>query len=133
MDKVVDKYFEFKPDSAYSANIAISGSGECAGYVRDRAVKLNITNIRVIRRCYDFARRLEEIIHDVDRAVWESCISSVVLSVWCHDQPSLAPTYDFLRRFKWGILQNDAEKRCHPKNWLGRICWIGIDMRGSPI
>ncbi|BBK38148.1 hypothetical protein STAQ_32260 [Allostella sp. ATCC 35155] len=110
LDKVVDKYFEFKPDSAYSANIAISGSGECAGYVRDRAVKLNITNIRVIRRCYDFARRLEEIIHDVDRAVWESCISSVVLSVWCHDQPSLAPTYDFLRRFKWGILQNDAEK-----------------------
>jgi hypothetical protein len=119
LEKVVDLNLRYAPTSAESVDIALkdvrSGTETMNTLIHERATKLGIDNIRVIRKIHRLVSFIEPMLRDFDPHVLNSVASSLVLFGWAHYQPELAPSTEFLkdRRSFWP--QDRHEKEPDPK------------------
>jgi len=116
LEKVVDINVRFAPSAKDSAEIAlktVAGSDEIKRLVSERTVKLGIDNVRVIRKIINFAVQIEPLIRQYNVEVHRSVYSTIVLMAWCHLQPEIAPSKDFLVRRR-GVLVDYLSKSDSP-------------------
>ncbi|RWM89149.1 MAG: hypothetical protein EOR84_25260 [Mesorhizobium sp.] len=99
LEKVVDTNLRFAPTPQESADIAlknIPGDAVLKDLVRVRTTALAIDNVRVIRKLFRFVEEIEPLLKGYKAGVLGSVVSTIVLLGWCHLQPELAPSMDFI-------------------------------------
>lgn len=97
LEKVVDVSLTMKPTSTEAVEVALTGSDDLSKQIAQKCRKLGLSNIRVIRRAAKFAQSIVEHLDDCETKTKDSVISSLILFSWSRDQPSEAPTTDFLK------------------------------------
>ncbi|MCF6433823.1 P-loop NTPase fold protein [Leisingera sp. MMG026] len=111
LEKVVDISIEFCPSAVEAAEAAFDTPDEVSKKVASKCVKLGITNIRVIRRIDRLVRAVQPMISEYSSEVFDTVVASVALFSWSNDQPTEAPSLDFIRSLsaEWAILASDEE------------------------
>lgn len=99
LEKVVDVSLVFDPTSEEAARIALAEGDWVSDLLRDRVVKLGITNIRVIKKVERLARALNRHLAGLEQAVAESAIKTAVIAGWAHLQPDIAISLAEIERF----------------------------------
>lgn len=119
LEKVVDLNLLYAPTSLESVDIALKdingGTKALKSLVHERATKLGIDNIRVIRKIYRLVGLIEPMLRDFDPEVLNSVGSSLVLFGWAHYQPELAPSIEFLKDKQSFFAQDRNQKNPDPQ------------------
>lgn len=100
LEKVVDVAMRFEPTPQEAAEIGVDQFVSFQEKLKCVFVALEIVNIRVIRKIYRLAKRLEELLSNHDPRVFETAIPSIVLFGWSVFQPNLAPSLGFIKDYK---------------------------------
>ncbi|WP_417413491.1 hypothetical protein [Hoeflea sp.] len=106
LEKVVDINLRFSPTAMDCADIALKvfdGTNEIKQLVRERTTKLGIDNVRVIRKLYSFVQQIQPLLTHYKPGVFLSVAHTIVLMGWCHLQPEIAPSKDFIVRRKGSL------------------------------
>ncbi|AID31593.1 hypothetical protein ACVILI_005369 [Mesorhizobium sp. USDA 4775] len=112
LEKVVDINLRFAPTPAESAKIAmdgVAGADALKAMVSERSVKLGIDNVRVIRKIFRLVALIEPMLKDYQPGVLKSVVSSIVLFGWCHFQPELSPSTEYVKQR--GLWETAAERQ----------------------
>lgn len=96
LEKVVDLSLVYEPTATESVSIALKGSDPVSRRIAELCPSLGISNIRVIKKIERMVRAIEPMLEKYDEDVFRQASSSLVLFCWSHDQPSEAPTLEFL-------------------------------------
>ena len=99
LEKVADVTLVFDLTSEEAVSIALTGTDSATLLLKKRVVELGITNIRVIKKMERLASRLVKILDGLDDAVLERAVTTLALASWAVQQPSEAPSIDFLRTY----------------------------------
>ncbi|MBB3647260.1 hypothetical protein FHX14_003464 [Rhizobium sp. BK619] len=111
LEKVVDLYVRFEPTCQEIADIAVPERerDEVSNLVRTNAVKLGITNVRVIQKILRLVRDLVPMISQYSFQVTKSAAATITLMGWSYLQPEQAQH-----------ARSSATRRCrgadHPEN-----------------
>ncbi|WP_221986994.1 hypothetical protein [Rhizobium laguerreae] len=116
LEKVVDVNLRFAPTPLESGTIALGDPGlrpDLVELVRERATKLGIDNVRVVRKLFRLVECIEPMQAQFNPEILKNVASSIVLFGWCHYQPELAPPLSFLKdkRSLWADAFGDREKK----------------------
>lgn len=112
LEKVVDINLRFAPTPTEGAKIAmdgVQGTDALKAIVSERTVKLGIDNVRVIRKIFRLVVLIQPLLKAHKPGVLRSVVNSLVLFGWCHFQPELAPSMEFVRQR--GIYETSAERQ----------------------
>lgn len=99
LEKVADVTLNFLPTPAEAAAIALTSDQSLIDLLKPRIEELGITNIRVIRKIERLAQRLVALLQGYDPVIISEAVATLVLASWSVQQPSLAPTIEFLRGY----------------------------------
>jgi len=108
-EKVIDIELEFAPSSAECASIAYVGDDETHVKLRELAEKLDIKNIRVLKKIERLVNLALPYASEYEKEIKDQFVHSLTLFSWCHfnvgqDSPSLDFVtkigYDFTYSFK---------------------------------
>ena len=99
LEKVADVTLNFVPTSAEATAIALTSDQSLIDLLKPRIGELGITNIRVIRKIERLAQRLVALLQGYDPVIVGEAVATLVLASWSVQQPSLAPTIEFLRGY----------------------------------
>jgi hypothetical protein len=129
LEKVVDINLRFNPTAAESAEIALkalSGTDRVKMLVSELTTSLGIDNVRVIRKIYSFVQLIEPLLSGYKSDVFDSVVKTIVLMGWCHLQPEIAPSKEFLIHYKghYGAA-SDGEAFAQEKNWSNLLSDYG--------
>ena len=100
IEKVADVRVRFDPSIENVLDIAFPNDTIAATLIRPNAAKLNITNIRVLKKIERSVLRLLEILLEVDHEVVKQSVGSLVFGCWCVLQPHLAPPLKFVKVYR---------------------------------
>ncbi|KQV35774.1 MULTISPECIES: hypothetical protein [unclassified Rhizobium] len=98
LEKVVDVYLRFEPTCEEVARIAIPETDKVSVLVRDNAIALGITNVRVIRKLHALVNDLLPLIGKYSDIVTVNAAAVITLLGWSHFQPKKAPPLEYLKR-----------------------------------
>ncbi len=97
LEKVADVVFKFQPTPAEAAEIGLDHQAICYDQLKADAVKLGITNIRVLNKIEGYARKLSPLLEHYDNRVLTSALHSVSLFAFSKFQPGAAPSIEFIK------------------------------------
>ncbi|MBY5871322.1 hypothetical protein HFN53_04715 [Rhizobium leguminosarum] len=121
LEKVVDVYLRFEPSCIEIADIAVpEAERDTVGLlVRDNAVTLGITNVRVIQKILRLVRDIVPMISEYSFQVTKSATATITLMAWSYLQPEYAPSIDYLKRMT--LLGIDDKEDEDDAKWLERL------------
>jgi hypothetical protein len=99
LEKVVDVALTFEPSSEEAAAIAFAGSDIVTALLNENVTKLQITNIRVMKKIERWARQIEPLLGGLDMDIMKQMVSTVTLAGWALLQPGDATPIDFIRNY----------------------------------
>lgn len=99
LEKVVDISLLFDPTPAEAAAIALGDTGSLSKMLRPLVEKLQIVNIRTIKKIERMANLLHGRLERFGTAVVEQAISTLVLGAWSVLERGRGPSIDFLRKY----------------------------------
>jgi len=99
LEKVVDVSLVFDPSSQEATDIALSDGSELSAKLKEKFVKLGITNIRVIKKIERLAIQATTFLSDFRVEVFDQAIHAIVLGGWSILQPDIAPPIKFIERY----------------------------------
>lgn len=123
LEKVADTVLIFDPTAKESAAIGVSKQTPHADLLARHCETLGIVNIRVIKRIERIARRLQEVLTDFDKAVFEQALHSATLFTWARFQPDAAPPIGLLKdRRRFHGLRSQKDSGVDPDaNWRAEL------------
>jgi hypothetical protein len=134
LEKVSDVEMKFEPTATEASEIGIDTSTSFHKIFMETCVNLGIVNIRVIRKIQRLAKRLEELLKNHDKRIFESALPSMTVLGWVIYQPKLAPSLEFMKSFSpfGNFLEKDKGKQesDEEKNWrllLNSINYTNFD------
>lgn len=98
LEKVVDVYLRFEPTCEDIARIAISENDQVSVLVRNNAIALGITNVRIIRKIHALVKDLVPLIDKYAHVVTVNSAAVITLLGWSYFQPKKAPPLEYLKR-----------------------------------
>ncbi|OWV75984.1 hypothetical protein ATY77_05280 [Rhizobium sp. R634] len=98
LEKVVDIHLRFEPTAEEIGFIALPDDDELSKMVRERAMFLGISNVRVIRKVHGLVKGLAPLLKDYAPIVTENAVSTVVLMGWSYFEPEVGPDLEYLKR-----------------------------------
>lgn len=97
-EKVIDKEIQFDPTVDEAIAWGLDDDAPYAQQVKDCARRLEIKNVRILRKVASVVASLEPAIKGKHTAVVSLAIHSAVLLTWCYyDKSGLAPNIDFVK------------------------------------
>lgn len=125
LEKVVDLYLRYEPTSEEIAHIAIpQKDGDLIGdMVRDNAITLGITNVRVIRKLLGLVRDIKPMLDEYSPAVMKSAAGSITLLGWSYLQPDYGPPLDYLKGLS--VLSPQKKDSEHDVRWRDLMMKFG--------
>lgn len=95
-EKVIDMELLYAPTAQESANIAVPPGTLGREIIEECAAKLNITNIRVLRKIVTLSGLMYEEAGSLHPKVMEQALRTLVLFAWCYyEREKQKPTLDF--------------------------------------
>jgi hypothetical protein len=110
LEKVVDVSLVFDPTPQEAAEIAFRDSSATSEFLRPKVIRLEITNIRIIKKIERLANRILEILSDFKNPVVEQAMSTVALGGWSALAPDVAPPISYLKRYNRDIEAMRAQR-----------------------
>ncbi|MBY5394887.1 hypothetical protein HFN01_08600 [Rhizobium leguminosarum] len=99
LEKVVDVHLRFQPSHEEIAEIAIPGDADNIGnLIKDFAIKLGISNVRVIRKVYALSKLVTPLFKEYSFKVTINAVRAITLFGWSYFQPESGPSLDYLRK-----------------------------------
>lgn len=125
-EKVIDFELEFSPTAEESAEIAFDGTelNEYAAEVlRESTVKLNIRNIRILKKIERLVKLITPYLDSYEREITHQVVCSLTLFSWCYycHKSDGAPSLDFVTKLTYityGIRKEDSDD---DKKWKVKI------------
>lgn len=97
-EKVIDVFLKFEPTPEQSIEIALEEQTNENILISNNCIKLNISNIRIIRKIERLVKQLTPLLMDYDEQVLIGVIKSIVLLGWCvYASGTNAPPLDYLK------------------------------------
>jgi hypothetical protein len=133
LEKVVDVSLVFEPFPEEAVAIAFAKGTDVNKKLRERITKLEITNIRVIKKIERLAERLFELLSPFRDEIGENGIHAVVLGGWSVLQPDNAPPVSFLKQYNSllsAMRAKEGEKPANEQAWeaaIERYGWSRTD------
>ena len=81
-EKVIDTSFLYAPTPEECANIALKDNKDFAPRLTERCVRLQISNIRVIKKIENAIRKIQPVLEKFDPKILQSAIASITLFGW---------------------------------------------------
>jgi hypothetical protein len=98
-EKVVDVEYNFSPRPADVLQWGLPSTIPQYELIRELAAKLNITNVRILKRIAGLSELMWPILKDLHPNVCQTAYSSLVLLSWCYfDKSGTAPDIEFVRK-----------------------------------
>jgi KAP family P-loop domain len=121
-EKVIDTEITYAPTAQESASLVFGDENEINNRLIGLTNKLNITNIRILRKiqrvAYSVAKALENI--NPEPELLQRYLPTIVLFVWCyysHDDKNV-PRYEYVKTFQFKLgIQEKNENAEKEKNW----------------
>ncbi|WP_288191708.1 hypothetical protein [uncultured Phyllobacterium sp.] len=98
LEKVVDIYLRFEPTGTEIAGIAVPEMDQLSVMVRDNAIALNISNVRVIRKILELVKDVAPLLAKYSELVTTNAAGVITLFGWSYFQPKMAPPLEYLKR-----------------------------------
>lgn len=106
-EKVVDVELLFNPTPGECATIALTNDS-IGKKLQMWIERLEINNIRVIRKIDCLARKMVPILSGIEDELVNQALQSLTLFTWCfHNTMPNVPDYDFLKRFRFEFLDSE--------------------------
>lgn len=124
LEKVVDVSLTFDPTADEAATIAFPNQTAITQLLRDKVIRLGITNIRVIKKIERLANRLSDLLSKFNTEIQNQAIHAIVLGGWSVMQPDNAPPTDFIRRHNRGwsyMMSKEGDLSDDERRWTGVI------------
>lgn len=120
LEKVVDVELTFAPSSKDAANIAIDNDDPISQSIKEYCIRLEISNIRVIKKIERYVQNLHEHIADFDERISQQVVHSITLFVWSKFQSGVAPSLEYIkniqkRRIDRMMGNDDKKEEIDPK------------------
>jgi hypothetical protein len=97
LDKVVDTSLKFEPSANEAVAIALT-TDPTARMLAEACVKLDISNIRLIKRIDRCVGRIAPLLKDLNQEVLRQAVHSLALFAWSVYEPSRAPSLEYLQK-----------------------------------
>jgi hypothetical protein len=120
-EKVVDIPIEFAPTAAECAEIVVKGDEMPNAQIRQNAITLGISNIRIVSRVKDVAQELLTILAPFGDGVKQQAIHSLTLFLWSRYDDEAVPTKFIVERAQRRLAfveekeRTDDERKWGPK------------------
>jgi Cdc6-like AAA superfamily ATPase len=82
-EKVIDAKIVFAPTSEEAVAIAIAGTDKVSKLIAEDAIKLRISNIRVLKKIERLIRMVEPIVVSMDPAIMKQAVNTLMMLGWC--------------------------------------------------
>jgi len=111
-EKVINSSFQFDPTPTESATIAFPNNDYLSTELREACTQLEITNIRIMHKIDRYARRLMELLKDIDPDVLKNVVRSLVVIVWVSvaSKADGAPSLEFISKNRFSLLLDRHKK-----------------------
>lgn len=97
-EKVIDTKIVFAPSSREAVEIAVQDGNDFSNLIADHAIKLRISNIRVIKKIERLVRMVAPVIEAMDREVIAQVVHTMVMFGWAKfDKGAKPPSMKYLR------------------------------------
>lgn len=110
-EKVIDSEFKYRPSPSECASIAFSGKCDFHNDLIRNCKKLEIDNIRILKKIEGLAKHLMPHVQDFDPEVSSQSLHTLCLYTWCFYSPDdVSPKYDYVTNITtWmmGLADND--------------------------
>lgn len=126
-EKVVDIELYFEPTSAECVDIVLENPTPATTKLREYVVKLNINNIRIIKKIERLAKILENVLSSYEKEVLYQALHSLVLFARsCYVKGEHVPTPEYLKKLGHSMFglddKNDSEQE---KLWKSTLADYG--------
>jgi hypothetical protein len=96
-EKTIDTRLVFAPSESEAVGIAIEGKDDLSALIRENAIKLRISNIRVIKKIERLVRMVTPVVSDMPPKITEQVVHSLVMFGWRKfDTGAKPPPLDYL-------------------------------------
>lgn len=127
LEKVVDQAIQYVPTPHESADLALPGEDKVSALLRERAAKLGLTNIRVIKKVRRFFSHIEPTLDGLRPEVLEQAATTLMLLGWSVFEPSLSPPVEHIRlRSSWSEILRKDEPTTKEAAWNALIDSYGF-------
>jgi len=113
LEKVVDVSLVFDPTPEEAVAISFTNKTEINQNLQPWIIKLDITNIRVIKKIERLAVQLEHLLRDFREEILDQAISTLALAGLSVFQPENNPTIKFIKAFN-SVVSATAEEETEP-------------------
>src|SRR3989338_4153223 len=119
LEKVADTVLKFELSPIEAADIVFQSPETSDDLLHNNCIILGITNIRVIKKIEIICKRLEEILSKTYPNVLKQALSSAILFGWIVNQPTEAPSIDFIKTYNHfhGLIKDDKKFTEEEKSW----------------
>lgn len=103
-EKVVDVELDFRPTHKECSQIAITGSARYLDFVRESCSRLEIRNIRVLRRIARASETIQKVLSGFDEALLKDAVNTVALmSHAYYSRPEGFPSFEFIEKLAYSF------------------------------
>ncbi len=112
LEKVADLTLVYNPTPIEAAQIVLSDLKKPTTLLKRRVIELGIRNIRVVKKIHRLTETLVDILRDYDDSIIDEAVTTLALASWAVQQPSMAPSLEFIRRYnrQLDIIRSESEK-----------------------
>lgn len=127
-EKVVDLNLRFEPTARECAEIALKGDSEEMNILRDCVCKLNLTNIRTIKKIERVVNLVIPLLAKYEREITRQAIESITIFGWSHYRAgdSEIPPIEHIESLGYALLgfgEDDAENEIENEEKEKRKRW----------
>lgn len=136
-EKVVDVELKFNPTPVECADLAFTGSdGEISQMLTNIAVRLEIRNIRILRKAHNYAQELAPCLNGLEEPLKQEVMRSLMLYVWsAYGESEGAPPIDYMLNSRQKIFAAEddsseldrSEEELHWDEILRRVGFSYVD------
>ncbi|MYL14906.1 MAG: hypothetical protein F4008_14290, partial [Gammaproteobacteria bacterium] len=103
-EKVIDIEFEYKPSTKECCAVAFSQQTTFKDELTMNCIKLEVDNIRILRRIANFTAYLEPLLEGYHPGLIKTCLNTLCLYAWCYySNDGLSPNYTFVKKRPYGL------------------------------
>jgi hypothetical protein len=134
-EKVIDTKLVFAPTAAEAASIAISGKDVLSSLISEHCIKLQISNIRVIKKIEQLIRMVEPHLEAFGPAITKQAVHSLAMFGWCKfDTGAKPPPMNYVKQSSLGRYMARRDDKASPSSdelrWdtiLSEYDWGNLD------
>ena len=118
-EKVIDVEITYSPTAKESASLVFNSQSNIDQQLKDLAIKLDIKNIRILRKIEKLAKGVLSGLGDVEIEVVNQALSTLTLFAWCYyTHEDKIPSYEYVKQIGFGLSTLDKkEKTNQQQGW----------------